>query len=63
MEVIKISAVSILLSLCGTLTYLIFKRKIKKSYDEGWFSGFTEAARDYNDEIKVMKSTYSKDKE
>lgn len=60
MEIIKISAVGILLSLCGAFMFLTFNKKIKKSYDDGWFSGFTEAARDYDKEIRSMKSDFNK---
>lgn len=63
MKMIKISAVGILLSVCGTLIHLIFKKKIKKSYDDGWFSGFTEAARDYDKEIRSMRSANGEMKE
>ncbi len=60
METIKISTVAILLSLCGAFIFLTFKKKIKKSYDDGWFSGFTEAARDYDKEIRSMQSNFNK---
>lgn len=60
MEIIKISAVGILLSLCGAFMFLTFNKKIKKSYDDGWFSGFTEAARDYDKKIRSMKSDFNK---
>lgn len=63
MEMIKISAVGILLSVCGTLIYLIFKKKIKKSYDDGWFNGFTEAVRNYDKEIRSMRSANDEMKE
>lgn len=60
MEIKRISAIGIIVSLCGTLTYLIFRSKVKKSYDDGWFSGFAEAARDYDKEIRSMQPNFNK---
>lgn len=56
MEIMRISAIGIIVSLFGMITYLIFRKKVKKSYDDGWFSGFTEAARDFDKEIRLMRS-------
>lgn len=62
MEVKKIAVVSSLAcGMCVGVLAVIINKKIKQAHADGWFSGFAEASRDYEKEIRAIRKGINND--
>jgi hypothetical protein len=56
MDVKKIAVCALIGSLSAIATAIaVYRKKLNNVHAEGWFSGFSEAARDYEKEIKHLR--------
>lgn len=60
----KSNEMALVLGISGAISFislfaiLISNRRTTAAYDEGWFNGYTEAKKDYDREIKMLRRKY-----